>query len=107
MFGKDSKETSNCYFMMGSYFMENEEYNKAIACYIRASEMRADFSGDCYYNLGIIFHILKKQKISIQMFENALKMRELEFGENSVELADVYHNIALIHQNMKNYKAAI
>ena len=93
--------------MMGSYFMENEEINKAIACYLKASELRADNSGDCYYNLGIIFYILKKYKISLKMFENAVNLREKQYGENSVEVADVYHNIALINQNLKNFKSAI
>lgn len=37
--------------------------------------MRGSMAGDCYYNLGILFHLLKKSKISLMMFENAAKLR--------------------------------
>jgi hypothetical protein len=40
-------------------------------------------AGDCYYNLGIIYQLLGKHKISLLMFENAAKLRETQFGENS------------------------
>lgn len=69
--------------------------------------MRGNMAGDCYYNLGILFHLLKKPKIALMMFENAAKLRENQFSENSSEVADVYHNIALIHRSMGNFKGAI
>lgn len=68
MFGRDSYEASNCFFMMGSYFMEKHEYNKSIACYMRASELRGNMAGDCYYNLGIIYHLLRKPEVALMMF---------------------------------------
>lgn len=107
MFGRDSFETSNCYFMLGSHFMEQGEYNKGIACFMRAAELRGNMAGDCYYNLGIIFHLQKKSQIALMMFENAAKLRENQFSENSSEVADVYHNLALINQSLGDFKSAI
>lgn len=69
--------------------------------------MRGNNAGDCYYNLGIILHLQKQYKSSLRMFDNAARLKELQFGEKSMEVADTYHNIALINQNLKNYKAAI
>lgn len=43
---------------------------------MRASELRGNMAGDCYYNLGILFKILKKSKVSIAMFEDAARLRE-------------------------------
>jgi hypothetical protein len=40
-------------------------------------------AGDCYYNLGIIFKLLNKSGVALMMFENAAKLRENQFGENS------------------------
>lgn len=74
---------------------------------MRAAELRGNMAGDCYYNLGIIYQLLYKYKISLMMFENAAKLRENQFGENSSEVADVYHNIAIIYQNLGNFKGAI
>lgn len=107
MFGRDSYEASNCFFMVGSHYMEKEEFYKAIACFMRASELRGNMAGDCYYNLGIIFKLLSKSSVSLMMFENAAKLRENQFGENSLEVADVYHNLALINQSLGNFKDAI
>lgn len=104
MFGRESYELSNCYFMVGSYYTESNEYYKAIACFMRAAEMRNIMAGDCYYNLGILYQLLNKPKIALMMFDNAAKLREMQFHENSFEVADVYHNIALIYQSLGRYK---
>lgn len=47
---------------------------------MRAAELRGNMAGDCYYNLGIIYQLLSKHKISLKMFENAAKLRENQFG---------------------------
>jgi hypothetical protein len=41
------------------------------------------------------------------MFENAAKMKANQFGENSSEVANVYHNIAIILKSLGNFKRAI
>lgn len=37
-------------------------------------------AGDCYYNLGILFHLLKNSSVALMMFENAAKLRENQFS---------------------------
>ena len=47
---------------------------------MRASELRGKLAGDCYYNLGIIFYLIKKHKVSLKMFENAARLKEVQYG---------------------------
>lgn len=42
---------------------------------MRAAELRGNMAGDCYYNLGILFQLLRKSKVALMMFENAAKLR--------------------------------
>lgn len=39
-YGSDSLETSNCYFLVGVFYMENKYYKRSMACLLRAKEMR-------------------------------------------------------------------
>ena len=107
IFGEHSYELSNCYFMIGSYFMERKEYNKAIACYVKASQLRGSKGGDCYYNLGVIYKLINQPEASIEFFKIAAELREKENNENSDAVADVYHNLALIEAEASNFKSAV
>jgi tetratricopeptide (TPR) repeat protein len=107
MYGPESHEVSNCYFMMGSYFFENHEYHKSIACYMRTAELRGNMASDCYYNLGIIYQLLNQSKISLMMFKSAASMKVHQFGENSVEVGNIYHDIAFLYKSLGNYQSAI
>jgi|JI10StandDraft_1071094.scaffolds.fasta_scaffold2921662_1 hypothetical protein len=42
---------------------------------MRAAELRGNMAGDCYYNLGILFQLLRKSQVALMMFENAAKLR--------------------------------
>lgn len=44
---------------------------------MRAAELRGIDAGDCYFNMGIIFYILMKPKMALNMFENAANLRKM------------------------------
>jgi hypothetical protein len=61
-YGSDSLETSNCYFLVGVFYMENKYYKRSMACLLRAKEMRVQKLGgghlsvsDCFFNIGLIY----------------------------------------------------
>lgn len=59
------------------------------------------------FDLGILYQLLGRSRIALMMFDNSAKLREMQYSESSFEVADVYHNIALIYQRLGNYKDAI
>jgi tetratricopeptide (TPR) repeat protein len=53
---------------MGTYYKEKKEYNKSIACFLRAANIRGSKGGDCYFNLGILYYLQRKSDVAIKMF---------------------------------------
>jgi cytochrome c-type biogenesis protein CcmH/NrfG len=41
--------------MIGTYYMEQQQFNRAIACFVHAANIRGPKGGDCYYNLAVIY----------------------------------------------------
>ena len=68
VFGKDSLEASNCYFLIGCYFSEEGYLRKAIACFMKSAACRKNLAGDCYFNIGILYAIQKKSSKALEMF---------------------------------------
>ena len=56
-FGPDSYEASNCYFLIGCYYAEEGYFKKAIECFKKSANIRGQFAGDCYYNIGILYKL--------------------------------------------------
>lgn len=64
-FGKDSLEASNCYFLVGLYYYEQQAWQKSLACFIKALYVRGKELGDghiscadCHLNIGILYNKL-------------------------------------------------
>lgn len=62
--------------MIGTYFTEKKEYNKAIASFFKAADMRGNKAGDCYYNLGVLFKLINQPDTAIKLLETAARFRE-------------------------------
>lgn len=88
-FGADSLEASNCYFMMGTYYMEQHQYNRAVACFVRTADIRGPKGGDCFYNLAVIYEMRGKLDVAVKMYELAIKLYEEEQGDSSMEVAKI------------------
>lgn len=62
-YGVNSPETSNCYYMLGIYYVENMFLEKALLCYQKCIWIRKEVNteegklgvADCRYNMGIIY----------------------------------------------------
>jgi hypothetical protein len=61
-YGKDSLEASNCYFLVGLYYFEQDNYQKSLACFIKTQYIRKKELGeghpscsDCLLNMGILY----------------------------------------------------
>ena len=73
VFGKESLEASNCYFMMGHYYFDEGQTVKSIACFKRAAQMRDEGAFDCYINMGVCYKALKRNNKAIEMFLKAIQ----------------------------------
>jgi len=59
---RESVEAGNAYFMIGVYYFEQEQFQKSLACFIKALYIRKKELGalslgaaDCHFNIGIIY----------------------------------------------------
>jgi tetratricopeptide (TPR) repeat protein len=54
-------QTSNCYYLVGVFYLEHKYFAKALACFKRAAEIRENKLGeheclaDCWYNIGLTY----------------------------------------------------
>ena len=64
-FGENSEELSNCYFMIGCYYKECGQFNKSVACFIKAASLRTTKAGDCYFNVGILTKLQGRVNVAI------------------------------------------
>lgn len=95
-FGKESIQASNCYYLVGIYYLECFLNLKAIACFKRCCLIRAAHTSyddtslaDSYFNIGIAFKFLNKKKIAKEWIFSALAIRVVKTGEESLHVAKV------------------
>lgn len=87
VFGEDSFEASNCYFLVGCFYAEEGQLLKAIACFKRAAQIRSEDSGECFFNMGVLYKRLKKNNRAIEMFNKALQKRSELYGDFTNQVA--------------------
>ena len=95
-YGVQSLETSNCYYLVGIFYLENSYLKKAMACMKRALEIRLAHVGpnhssisDCYFNIGTIFYVHGNRSKANQWILQALSIRLMNTGENNLYVARV------------------
>lgn len=81
-FGKESLEASNCYYLVGIYYFENELPQKSLACFIKSLFIRSNELGpshpscaDCLLNMGILYKKLGVHLKAVRSLEEALQIR--------------------------------
>lgn len=82
-YGADSLEASNCYFLVGLYYFEEQQLQKSLACFIKALFVRTKELGgeshpacaDCLLNMGILYKRLGVPSRAITSFAKALEIK--------------------------------
>lgn len=110
-YGLQSLETSNCYYLVGVFYLENSYLKKAMACLKRALDIRIQHLGpkhaavaDCYYNIGLIFYVIGDRPKATSWILNALTVRLADTGEESLYVAKIYEMLAQIAIDERDLK---
>jgi tetratricopeptide (TPR) repeat protein len=91
VFGADSYEASNVYFLVGNYYRETNQPTRAIACFVKAASIRGrKAGGDCYVNISLLYRQMGRLYSAIDMMLTAVKLNEEEYGASSREVGEVY-----------------
>jgi tetratricopeptide (TPR) repeat protein len=106
VFGKNSIELSNCYFLLGCYFAEEGYFKKAIACFMKAGIGRGQLAGDCYYNVGILSAMQGDRCRALEMFELSKPLRLGQHGEGKDPIAEVLENQGMTYAERNDYFTA-
>ncbi|CDW74513.1 tpr domain containing protein [Stylonychia lemnae] len=111
-FGKDSLEASNCYFLVGLYYFEQNYYQKSLACFIKSLYSRQKELGgdnhtacaDCYLNIGILYKKLNVPLKALSSLEKALQIKKECIGSQSLPVAKILEELGKYHLEKSNYK---
>eukprot|EP01022_Parablepharisma_sp_SALTPOND_P024297 TRINITY_DN534_c0_g1_i1.p1 TRINITY_DN534_c0_g1~~TRINITY_DN534_c0_g1_i1.p1 ORF type:complete len:1080 (-),score=152.48 TRINITY_DN534_c0_g1_i1:17391-20630(-) len=113
LFGIQSVEASNCYYYIGIYYYEEQQYEKALICmkkalFNRSRELgdRHVSCGDCHFNIGIIY---KKQNQLLKAkaeLEQALSIRREGIGKSSLPCAGALEELGKLALETGDYKSA-
>ena len=112
-YGLQSLEASNCYYLVGIFYLENSYLKKSMACMKKALEIRLSQLGsnhsaisDCYYNIGLIFYILGDRVKSNNWILDALQIRLNINGPENMYVAKIYEMQAQLALDDKDYTEA-
>lgn len=112
-YGLTSLETSNCYYLVGLFYLENNYLKKAMACMKKALEIRIGQVGanhssisDCYYNIGLIFYIIGNKAKAHSWILNSLSIRIENTGEENIYVAKIYEMLAQMSLDDRDLKSA-
>lgn len=107
VFGSDSYEASNAYFCIGNYYREINQVTKAIACFVKAANIRGKKGADCYVNISLLYRRQGRTYAAIDMMLTAIKLNEEEYGSNSREVGEVYEKLGLLYLDVMDFNSAI
>jgi len=113
LFGIQSVEASNCYYYIGIYYYEEQQYEKALICmkkalFNRTKELGSKHvsCGDCHLNIGIIYKRLNQLTKAKAELEQALNIRREGIGKSSLQCAAVLEELGKLTLETGDYKSA-
>ena len=113
-FGSNTLEISNCYFLIGVFYLQHKYHSKSLACFKKSLEVRLSKLGekhesvsDCWYNMGVVYKQTNKKFKAIQYLEKAMILRKELIGEISLPCAQVLEILGKIHLEGMDYKSSL
>lgn len=113
-FGSNTLEISNCYFLIGVFYLQHKYHSKALACFKKSLEIRLGKLGekhesvsDCWYNMGVVYKQTNKKFKAIQYLEKALVLRKELIGEIALPCAQVLEILGKIYLEGCDYRSAL
>ncbi|KRX10330.1 hypothetical protein PPERSA_02747 [Pseudocohnilembus persalinus] len=112
--GPECLETSNCYFLVGVFYLQNKQYMKALACIKKAHNIRItklteknESVSDCQYNIGVIYKQMGKKMKAIEFLDKALVSRRELIGDLSLPVAQCLETLGKVYLEEENYRHAL
>ena len=107
--------SADIYSSIAQHFLRIENYDKALELFNKALQIslitRGEYSfstASCYNYLGLTFHYIGNKKDTLFYHMKALKCFPKEPKHDEIHvLADIYSNLAIMYDDIHNYKKAI
>ena len=113
-FGSNTLEISNCYFLIGVFYLQHKYHSKALACFKKSLEIRLGKLGekheaisDCWYNIGVVYKQTNKRNKAIDYLNKSLFLRKELIGEISLPCAQVLEILGKIFLESNDYKSCL
>lgn len=97
------------YFLVGNWYTENREYNKAKACYEYCVELKKNESneeeilGDCYFNIALCYRMMDNVNEGINQMHYSLSIRR---RKNRLDAAECLEFIGKQYLEIGKYNEA-
>lgn len=110
-YGAQSLEASNCYFLVGLYYFEEQILQKSLACFIKALYIRTKELGgenhpacaDCLMNMGVLYKRLGVAGRALSSLQKALEIKRDCVGHQSLPVAKVLEELGKFHLERAEY----
>lgn len=113
-FGLSSLETSDCYYMVGIFYLENLYLKKSMACFRRSAKIRREILGndhccvsDCEFNIGIIYELVGRKEEGRDRILKSLQNFIEKKGFHNLRVAKVYQHLGGTEMQKRNFSAAM
>ena len=113
-YGIESLEASNCYFLMGVFYLENKYSKRSMACFQLSKKLRIQKLGfqhgsvaDCYYNIGVLQLLNSKYEEARQWLGKCMKITISITGDQNQQIGKIFEMMAIIDQQQGNYKESM
>ena len=112
-FGADSLEASNCYFLVGVFYLENRYLKRSIACFMKSKDVRTQNLGydhlsvsDCHFNIAFILTLTNDLIEAKKVCETTLELRIRSLGENHITIPKCIELLGIINYKEGNLSLA-
>ena len=105
-----SKEIIDTYYNIGILYQKIRQYSKALNYYKKSLpfiENNSTLMATHYNLLGAYYQEIEKNSQALSYYKKALKIREKEFGQESIESAETYNSLGSIYETLRDYSRAL
>ncbi|MCB0511429.1 MAG: CHAT domain-containing protein, partial [Bacteroidetes bacterium] len=109
-FGKIHKRVGECYSILGGFYLNRGELDKALDYFIQDKEICEQIFGKedpeaayAYFDCGMIYSELKDYYQAQFYFEKALSIRQKFLDENNEDISENYLELAIVYSALQKY----
>ena len=100
---RDEYELTHYWRCLDNRFEMGKEYSESLKNYFYKNKIRSETKSKIYDSIGKFLVLNAKYKDEEKMFKQSIKIKKRTFGENHLETAESFYNLANLYSNQYRY----